>query len=107
MSEDRELVERLAAIDATPRAGWVADLRADLDAAWETGDPGYLDSRRTTTVTLVENEPTPSEPSNRRRWAGLIIAAAAAVVLVVGVLVVFDPTTRRQPTNRPRPSPCL
>ena len=40
MSDDRELVERLAAIDATPRAGWVAELRADLDAAWETEDPG-------------------------------------------------------------------
>ena len=36
MTDDRELVERLAAIDATPRAGWVAELRADLDAAWET-----------------------------------------------------------------------
>jgi len=36
MSEDRELVERLAAIDASPRTGWVAELRADLDAAWDT-----------------------------------------------------------------------
>ena len=112
MSDERELVERLAAIDATPRARWVAELRADLDAAWETEDPGYLDSLRTTTVTLVDNEPTPSEPSSGRRWATLI-AAAAAVVLVVGVLVVFDrddappadqPATdrHRAPTTPPR-----
>ena len=89
MSDERELVERLATIDATPRARWVAEFRADLNAAWETEDPGYLDSLRTTTVTLVENEPTPSEPSSGRRWVTLI-AAAAAVVLVVGVFVVFD-----------------
>ena len=84
----------------------------DLDAAWETEDPGYLDSLRTTTVTLVDNEPTPSEPSSGRRWA-ILIAAAAAVVLVVGVLVVFDrddappadqpsPTVTVPPTTPPR-----
>ena len=115
MSDERELVERLAAIDATPRARWVAELRADLDAAWETEDPGYLDSLRTTTVTLVDNEPTPSEPSSGRRWVTLI-AAAAAVVLVVGVLVVFDrddappadqpsPTVTVPPTTPPRALP--
>ena len=42
MSDDRELVDLLAAIDATPRASWVAGLRADLDAAWEIDDAGYL-----------------------------------------------------------------
>ena len=112
MSDDRELVERLAAIDATPRAGWVAELRADLDAAWETEDPGYhLDSRRTTTVTLVDNEPTPSEPSSGRRWA--ILVAAAATVLLVAVVVIRDgddgppadqpsPTVTVPPTTPPR-----
>ena len=103
MSDDRELVERLATIEATPRARWVAELRADLDAAWETGDLGDLDSLRRTTVTLVENEPTPSEPSNRRRWASLIAAAAAVIVLVVGVFVVFHRDDGRQPTNLHRP----
>jgi hypothetical protein len=111
MSDERELVERLATIDATPRARWVAELRRDLDAAWDTDDLGDLDSLRTTTVTLLDNEPTLSEPSNRRRWAGLI--AAAAVVLVVGVLAVFDrddappadqptPTVTVPPTTPPR-----
>ena len=112
MSEDRELVERLAAIDASPRAGWVAELRVDLDAAWEAEDPGDVDSLRMTTVTLVDNEPAPSEPTNGRRSASLI-AVAAAVVLVVGVLVVFDrddaspadqpaPTVTVPPTTTPR-----
>ncbi len=115
MSDDRELVERLAAIDATPRAGWVAELRADLDAAWETGDAGYLDSLRTTTVTLVDHEPTPSEPSSGRRWP-ILIAAAAAVVFVAVVLVGHDrddatpadqpsPTVTVPPTSPPRPLP--
>ena len=89
MSDERELVERLATIDATPRSRWVAELRADLDAAWGSTNLGELDSLRMTTVTLVDNESTPSEPSDRRRW-GTLIAAAAAVALVVGVLVVFD-----------------
>jgi hypothetical protein len=89
MSDDHELVERLAAIDATPRAGWVAELRADLDAAWETENPGdHSDSRYTTTVTLVEDDPTPSEPSSSRRWA--ILIAAAATVLLVAVVVIRD-----------------
>ena len=70
MSDDRELVELLAAIDATPRASWVTGLRADLDAAWEIEDAGYLDSLRTTTLTLVDHEPT--QPARRRRWPILI-----------------------------------
>jgi hypothetical protein len=113
MSDDRELIERLAAIDATPRAGWVAALRADLDSAWETDDPCYhLESRRTTTVTLVEKEPAPSEPSSGRRWA-ILIAAAAAIVLLVAVVVIRDvddgapadqpsPTVTVPPTTPPR-----
>ena len=102
MSEDRELVERLAAIDATPRAGWVAELRADLDAAWETDDPGDVDSLRMTTVTLIDNEPTPPEPSGGRRGAGLIAVAAAVVVAVV-VLVVFD-RDDVAPADQPSPT---
>jgi dipeptidyl aminopeptidase/acylaminoacyl peptidase len=86
MSDDRELVERLAAIDATPHAGWVATLRADLDAAWETEDAaGYLDSARRTTVALVDQEPTATESLSGRRWPTLI---AVAAVVVVGALVV-------------------
>ena len=100
MSDDRELVELLAAIDATPRAGWVAGLRADLDAAWEIEDAGYLDSLRMTTVAVVDHEPT--QPTSGHRWP--ILVAAAAAVLLVGVLVVYDgDDARRQPTNRPRP----
>ena len=109
MSDDRELVKLLAAIDATPHASWVAGLRADLDAVWEIEDAGYLDSLRTTTVTLVDHEPT--EPTSGRRWP-ILIAAAAAVVLV-GVLVLYDgddvtpadqpsPTVTVPPTTPPR-----
>ena len=103
MSDDRELVERLATIDATPRARWVAKLRGDLDAAWETADIGDLDSLRGTTMTVVDSEPTPSEPSSGRRWASLIIAAAAAVVVVVGLLVVFD-RDDAPPADQPTPT---
>ena len=97
MSDDRELVERLAAIDATPRASWVVELRADLDAAWESGDAGYLDSLRTTTLTLIDHEPTPSEPSSGRRWP-ILIAAAAAVVSSSAARV---RPRRRRDTSRP------
>ena len=115
MSDDRELVERLAAIDATPRAGWVAELRADLDAAWETGDAGYLDSLRTTTLTLVDHEPTPSEPSSGRRWPTLIAAAAAVVSSPIVLVAIRDddatpadqpsPTVTVPPTSPPRALP--
>ena len=87
MSDDRELVERLAAIDAIPRASWIAELRADLDAAWETEDAGYLGSLHETTVTLVDHEPA-TLPISGRRWP--ILIAAAAVALVAFALVVFD-----------------
>jgi hypothetical protein len=102
MSDDRELVERLAAIDATPRASWVAELRADLDAAWETGDAGYyLDSLRTTTLTLVDHEPTPPEPSSRRRWL-ILIAAAAAVVAAIALVATRDDNAT--PVHQPSPT---
>jgi hypothetical protein len=101
MPDDRGLVERLAAIDATPRASWVAELRADLDAAWETGDVGYPDSLRPTTLALVDHEPTPSEPSSSRRWPTLIAVAAAAVVAIVLVVIRNDEAT---PADQPSPT---
>ena len=82
MSDERELVDRLATIDATPRPDWVAELRANLDAAWETEDLSKLHSLHTTSVTLVDNEPAPSEQRRGRRWT-MFIAAAATVLLVV------------------------
>jgi dipeptidyl aminopeptidase/acylaminoacyl peptidase len=97
MSDDRQLVERLAAIDATPRANWVAELRADLDAAWESGDTVYLNAPTTTRPTLVDPESTPSQPTGGRRWP--VLMAAAAVVLVVSALLLVtqdDDTRRRQ-----------
>lgn len=115
MSDDRELVERLAAIDATPRASWVAELRVDLDAAWETGDAGYLDSLRTTTLTLVEHEPTPTRPRSGRRWLIPTAAAAAAVVVAIAFVATRDddvtpadqpsPTVTVPPTSPPRALP--
>jgi hypothetical protein len=101
MSDDRDLVGRLAAIDATPRASWVAELRADLDAAWGTGDAGYLDSLRTTTLTLVDDEPTPSEPSSGRRWL-ILIATAAAVVAAFALVATRD--DQATPADQPTPT---
>ena len=40
-----------------------------------------------TTVTLIDHERAPTQPTRGRRWP-IVIAAAAAVVLVVGVLIV-------------------
>ena len=54
-------------------------------------------------MTLVDNEPTPSEPSSGRRWA-ILIAVAAAVVFAVVVLVVFD---RDDATPADQPSPAV
>ena len=113
MSDDRELVELLAAIDATPRAGWVAGLRADLDAAWEIEDAGYLDSLRMTTVAVVDHEPT-LQPTSGHRWP--ILVAAAAAVLARRRAVVYDgdrvtpadqpsPTVTVAPTVPPQPLP--
>jgi WD40 repeat protein len=78
MSEDRELVERFAAIDATPRPGWVAELRADLDAAWNTGE-------------LPSRHAPPLEPSHRRptrTWLVASVSFAAVAILIVALVVV-------------------
>ena len=49
---------------------------------------GYLAALRTrsTTVTLIKTEPTPTQPESRHRWP-IIAVAAAAVAIVVGALV--------------------
>jgi hypothetical protein len=49
---------------------------------------GYLAALRTrsTTVTLIDTEPTPTRPKHRRHWP-IIAAAAAVVAIVVGGLV--------------------
>lgn len=78
MPDDRELVERFAAIEATPRAGWVAELRADLDAAWDTGE-------------LPSRHAPPLEPSRRwptRTWLVASISLAAVAILIVALVVV-------------------
>ena len=100
MSDDLELVQRLSAIDATPRANWVTALRADLDAAWDTEDTGYLDSLRTTTLTL-DHEPARAQRSSGRRWAIRLVAAAAAVVAVAVVASRDDDAT---PAEQPSPT---
>jgi Tol biopolymer transport system component len=48
---------------------------------------GYLDSLRSTTVPVVELDPTPTAPISGRRWP-ILITAAAVVLVVVGALVV-------------------
>jgi hypothetical protein len=49
---------------------------------------GYLAALRTrsTTVTLIDTEPTPSRPKGHRRWPIIAVAAAAVVAIVVGGL---------------------
>ena len=81
-----------------------------LDAA------GYRDllDARNTTMTLIDNEPTTSEPSSGRRWP-ILIAAAAAVILVIARRATRDddaapadqpsPTATVPPTTPPRPLP--
>ena len=76
MSDDRELVERLAAIDATPRASWVAELRARSRRG--LGDRGRrlprlaahdnADTRRPRTDTVRAEQRSPvADPHRRRR----------------------------------------
>jgi hypothetical protein len=99
MSEDRELVERLVATDATPDAGWVAELRADLDAAWETGElPARLDT------------PQPRPPSRPRRWMPArtwlvpsICGAAIALLILALVVVRRDGSDIRTPSDTAPP----
>ena len=60
--------------------------RAD-DAAADADPPVYLTALRTrsSNVTLIDTEPTRTQPPNRHRW--LIAAAAAVVAIIVGTLV--------------------
>ena len=50
---------------------------------------GYLAALRTrsTTVTLIKTEPTPTQPEGRHRWPIIAVAAAAVVAIVVGALM--------------------
>ena len=63
------------------------DVAPLIDAA------GYLDAlrTRTTTVALVDDEPTRPERTGRHRWSIVTTAAAAVLLIVVGALIV---TTR-------------
>jgi hypothetical protein len=53
---------------------------------------GYLAALRTrsTTVTLIDTEPTPTGPMHRHRWPIIAVAAAAVVAIVVGGLVLAN-----------------
>lgn len=93
MSDDRELVERLAATDATPRAGWVAELRADLDAAWETGE---LPIRPAAPQPRPPSQP--SQPSRPQRWlparTWLVPSISGAAIALLIFALVFIPGDR-------------
>ena len=80
----------------------VDDGASVIDAA------GYLDTLRTrsSNVTLIDSEATPTRPPNRHRpW--IITAAAAAAVVVVGVvlLTVRDDETDSATDEAPVPTP--
>jgi WD40 repeat protein len=94
MSDDRELVERLAAIDATPSARWVAELRADLDAAWDTGE---LPSRHTPPVEPPRRWPT------RTRLVASISFAAVAILIVALVVIPRNRDDVQTPSNTAPP----
>lgn len=104
MSDHRELVERLAAIDATPRASWVAELRADLDAAWETADTRYLDPVHTTAMTLRDDEQPHNQTPGRRQWSIVLAAAAVLFVAVAGVVFVRQNSDRSLIVTSPTPT---
>lgn len=87
--------------------------RRRADAAPSVDGPEYLAALRTrsTTVTLTDTEPTPSQPKGRRRWSIIAVAAAAVVTIgVVGLVIATrndDPTgdvTANQPTTVGPPS---
>ena len=61
----------------------VDDSAPILDAA------GYLAALRTrsTTVTLINTEPNPTQPEHRRRWPIIATAAAVVAILVGGVVL--------------------
>ena len=74
---------------------------------------GYLAALRTrsTTVTLIDTETTPSQPEGHRRWPIVAAAAAAVVAIGVGGLVIAarddDPTDdvpAAQPTTVTQPT---
>src|SRR5262245_48941166 len=59
---------------------------------------------RSTTVTLIDTEPTPTEPERRSRWPIIAVAAAAVVAIVVGGLVLAtrdDDASGGVPANQP------
>ena len=60
--------------------------RADAPAVDGTD---YLAALRTrsTTVTLIDIEPAPTQPEGRHRWPIIAVAAAAVVAIVVGAVM--------------------
>jgi hypothetical protein len=91
--------------------------RADPDRGRADAPPvdgtAYLAAlgKRSTTVTLIDTEPTSTQPEGRRRWPIIAVAAAAVVAIVVGAVVLAarddsnyqvpagPPTTVAQPTT--------
>jgi hypothetical protein len=67
--------------------------------------------RRSTTVTLIDTEPSPTQPEGRHRWPIIAVAAAAVVAVGVGGLVLAtrdddqtDDGAANQPTTVPLPT---
>ncbi len=80
--------------------------RADAPAVDGTD---YLAALRTrsTTVTLIDIEPAPTQPEGRHRWPIIAVAAAAVVAIVVGavMLAARDDSEPQVPADTPPPSP--
>ena len=60
-----------------------------------------------TTMTLIDIEPKPIEPSNGRRWPHLIAAAAAAAAVIVAIALVATRYDDATPADQPSPSVTL
>ena len=84
--------------------------RADPDRG--RADPPSVDGTeylaalrtRSTSVTLIDTEPTPTQTEGRHRWLIISTAAAAAVAIVVGGLVIAtrsDDSIREIAANQP------
>ena len=81
-----------------------ADPAQTDDAAPAIDAAGYLDALRTrsSTVTYIDTEPTPTEPpTNHHRWLAAAAAAATVAVIAGGLILASrdDDETGARPTR--------
>jgi hypothetical protein len=80
------------------------DIRAVLHSQAKAMEVPEPHRNGTTNVTLIDIEPTWTQPEGRHRWPIIIVAAAAVVAVVVGSLVIAtrtDDPTEEVPADQP------